>query len=350
MQKYECKTCGAELKWNPTAGALVCEYCGDSFQPTDFEDATTDEKAVENTSHVVDAEYANTQVNDGEVIYKCDECGAEIVALETTMSTECPYCGRPISITSSHKGKFRPEMVLPYSIEREAAIECLKKYLSSAILAPRRFKSDNVLENVKGLYIPFYLHTFHDASIAEYECEDITSKRRGDDKVSIHKVYSVSLTGDTDFNRIPVDGSTVIDDKTMYALEPFDFSNIKEYNPAYMAGYYADQPDETVESTKPTAIERGKSAIGMRCRELLSKYEKVVEKRSNHRITNHSAEYAMLPVWRLNIKFKDKIYQYNVNGQTGEVSGKIPMSIPKVAILSGCFSIIGFLIKFFGVI
>lgn len=346
MQKYECKTCGAELKWNATAGALQCDYCGSTFSPEEFDDATTTD-AVNDTSSVMDTTYTSHEVEDGQLIYKCNECGAEVVALETTMATECPYCGRPISITSAHKGEFRPEKVLPYKVEKEQAIENLKKYLSKAILAPEKFRASTFIDQIKGLYIPFYLHNFSLKSYGSYECEQISSKLSGDDKVETHQVFNVQLRGMTDFERIPVDGSTAIDDSIMYALEPFEFENLKDYNPAYMAGYYADQPDETVDSTKERAFSRGKSAVEEKFLERLKKYDSVKRASISHSSSAHSAEYAMLPIWRLNVSFKNRIYQYTINGQTGEVSGKIPISIPKVATVSGVVGILTTLVNLF---
>ena len=166
MQKYECKNCGAELKWSATAGALECEYCGEVYNPEDFEDKTIEADKSDEKEHLVDKEYATTSTTDEEVIYKCDECGAEVVALQTTMATECPYCGRPISLTHTHKGSFRPEKVVPYKIEKEEAIKLLKEFFGKSPFTPKEFKEQVQIEQVKGLYVPFYLHSYHLANKA----------------------------------------------------------------------------------------------------------------------------------------------------------------------------------------
>ena len=346
MQKFECKNCGAELKWSPTAGALECEYCGEQYQPSDFEDATTNADNADVSQHIVDKTYATTSTTEDEIIYKCDECGAEIVALQTTMATECPYCGRPISLTHAHKGNFRPELVLPFKITKETAINKVKQFISRAYFAPKEFKQAKISEQLKGLFVPFYLHNFHVALDETYECDDQSHSRRGDDRITTHKIYNVRVQSDTQFDKVPVDGSTVIDDKIMNVLEPFNFDNLQDYNPAYMAGYYADQPDETVESTRERAFSRGTTVMREQVHELLKKYASRERKQNNIKISDHSAQYAMLPIWRLNVSYKNEVYQFDVNGQTGEVSGKVPLSIPKVAIVSGAAGLVGFLYKF----
>ena len=47
---------------------------------------------------------------------------------------------------------------------------------------------------------------------------------------------------------------------------------------------------------------------------------------------NIKYKYLLLPVWMACFKYKDKIYKFMVNGQTGKVSGKIPVSPVKVTI------------------
>ena len=343
MQKYECKNCGAELYWNPTTGALTCDYCGESYSVSDFEDTTVKE-SVDNDNKV-DKEFANSVTTDNQTIYKCDECGAEIVAMNTTMATECPYCGRSITILGTHTNGFRPELIVPYRIEKSTAIERVKEFLKKSPFAPKKFVTYASVDTIKGLYIPYFLHTFKLSDDAMYECENITSERNGDDRVETHEVYHVYLKADTPFNRLPVDGSKVLDDKIISALEPFDFGQVKDYNPAYMSGYYAEQPDETKESTKQRAIDRAQTALSEHYLTLLDKYEQRLSKDRNVRVHYKDAEYAMLPIWRLNVLYNDKMYSYDVNGQTGEVTGKVPISIPKVGILSGIVTLLTFVIN-----
>ena len=37
----------------------------------------------------------------------------------------------------------------------------------------------------------------------------------------------------------------------------------------------------------------------------------------------------MLPVWMVNVKYKDKMYIFAMNGQTGEFIGNIPLDVGK---------------------
>ena len=139
MQKYECKTCGAELYWDPNSGSMKCEYCGSEYQPSDFEDKTVDANPEE--TEELDAQYTNAGQDLAEdmVVYVCKECGAEVVTSKTTMATTCAYCGRAISITSKSAANFRPEKAIPFAVDKEKAVEMFKQYTKKSFLTPKTF-------------------------------------------------------------------------------------------------------------------------------------------------------------------------------------------------------------------
>ena len=84
MAKYNCKTCGAELYFNPAIGQLQCEYCGSTFDPAEY-NYTPEGQGAQDGGAVQEAAYVDGPVTEastddatGElVIYKCPHWGAE---------------------------------------------------------------------------------------------------------------------------------------------------------------------------------------------------------------------------------------------------------------------------------
>lgn len=332
MQRYECKTCGAELKWDPNAGALKCEYCNSEFQPSDFEDKTVD--ADSTVSEELDAKYTNAgqDLDEDMVVYACKECGAEVVTSKTTMATTCAYCGRAISITSKSAGNFRPEKAIPFAIDKEKAMAIFQEYTKKSILSPKTFSEQHTVEKMQGLFVPFFLHSIKLHGTATIEGEHVSSRRSGDDKITTHKVYEIDTQGNGTFDNIPVDGSVKLDNMLMDALEPYSYDKITNYNPAYMAGYFAEQPDETAESTKPRADERAKKAIEENLLNVAGNYSSKRVVNSSTTTSERSSIYAMLPVWLLNVDYNGKKHLFAINGETGKVVGKLPLSKARVAL------------------
>ena len=329
MQKYMCKVCGAELFWDPQAGALKCKYCDTAFNVTDFEDHTLN---AEQKDESLDATYTNagSEIGDDMVVYQCKTCLAEVVTSKTTMATTCAYCGNAISITNKAAGNFRPEIVIPYAVTKEQAKEIYKKYVNKSFLTPKSFKENNKVDEIQGLFVPFWLHSMDSSAQAQFECEKLTHSRRGNDRITRHDVYYVYVDADGIYKNIPTDGAKKMDDKLMDAIEPFNYDKLANYNPAYMAGFFSEQPDVTKEETMPRAKERVSKSMLKQMTDTAGNWDKKRNVGFNINYRNEKTAYAMLPVWMMNVSHNGKNYQFAINGDTGKVVGKLPMSVPKL--------------------
>jgi hypothetical protein len=136
------------------------------------------------------------------------------------------------------------------------------------------------------------------------------------------------------YENIPTDGAKKLDDALMDALEPFDYKKIAPYNPAFMAGFFSEQPDEEKEATLPRAKERVQKSMLEQMTKTAGSYDKKRVVVQNSAYANEKATYATLPVWMLNVTHKGKDYQFAINGETGKVVGKLPMSIPKLLLMA----------------
>jgi DNA-directed RNA polymerase subunit RPC12/RpoP len=323
MQNYNCKTCGAELHWDTHAGCLKCKFCESEFQPEDFADNTV---AQQVQSEEVNPEFTTTAVESEDMsIYECKNCGGEVVTLKTTMATVCPYCGEAISITSKSVGAFRPELCIPFKQDKKEITKLYKSYVSRSFLTPKSFKEEHTVEKIQGLFVPFYLHTMTDKAQHQFSGEKTSSHKRGYDKVTKHDVYDLQINAVGTFEKIPTDGSVRIDNKLMDAVEPFDYQQCKPYNPAYMAGFMAEQIDDDIATMNDRAETRAKEGMRSKARDAFSDYSSLVVKNEHQTINDHKSQYVMMPLWMLNVKHNNKKYTYAINGQTGKVVGKLPM-------------------------
>lgn len=345
MQKFNCKTCGAELYWDSEANCLKCEYCDSEYQVSEFEmDAneqgqagvksqTQSEKQSE-TGEPQKADEYSKATDDSEledlVVYQCSHCKAEIITARSTVATTCAFCGRAISITNKLVDEFKPDAIIPFSISEKEAKELYKKYVNSTFLTPNAFGTEAVLKKMKGIYVPFWLHSFESDSRAVIYCENVSSHRSGDDKVIDHYMYHVTVEAKGRFKDVPTDGLKHLDDTLMDAIEPFDYSKLVEFNTAYMAGYYAEEYNENDKVTRGRATERAKQTMVSKMEQEAGVYavKRLISYDEN--LSEENAKYAMLPVWLLNVTYKGKEYLYAINGETGKIVGKLPISMQKL--------------------
>ena len=326
---FKCPCCTAALGFSGGTGELTCEYCGASFtieqakaaQAAELEDAASSDMTW------TTAEQSIIRDENGKVSgYLCSSCGAEMVADEKTAATECPYCGNNAIIPQSFDGMYRPDLVVPFTVDRKAAQDALRAYYRGKKLLPDSFTDQNRIENMTGLYVPFWLMSCHTRGFLSFEA--IKKKEWEDANAKYEKKdhYRVVRRADMDFERIPTDASTQMDDATMDSLEPYDFSRGVAYDAAYFTGYLADRYDVQAEQAQPRASERVQNTFRTKMEEAARRdYDSIEKKSESIRISDTKTEYAMLPVWMLSTKYEGQVYSFAMNGQTGQVAGSLPI-------------------------
>lgn len=337
MQIYKCKNCDAPLFWNAKTNSLHCEFCGETYQTTDFEDVTVNEEHV---PQEIIADQEPVQ-NEDTVSYVCQNCQGTVVATKTTMATTCPYCGEAISITSKSTGDFRPSMIIPFALTKQQAQKIYSDQLKKSKLIPQIFLDNNTIEKIQGVYVPFYLHTLTDRANHTFRGEKVSHSRRGDDRITTHHIYHLHIDADYNFEKVPTDASKKLSNKLMDAIEPFVYGQLQDYNPAFMAGFLAEQKDDDPQLLKDRVLSRCKESAEAMAKDRFSGYSSIVTVDRAHDIQEYNTDYVMLPVWVLNVKHEQTKYQFLINGQTGKFAGELPLDKKKL---------LGYAAAFFGVV
>lgn len=326
---FKCPGCAAALHFSGETGELKCEYCGASFTVEQAKAAQEAEKEDAASSDMTWTSAVPSMITDenGKVRgYRCSSCGAEMVADENTAATECPYCGNNAIVPQSFEGMYRPDLVVPFTVDRKRAQEALREFYRGKKLLPRTFTETSRVENMTGLYVPFWLMSCHASGSVTFEG---TKKKEWEDAQFRYEKkdhYRVVRSGEMDFAHIPVDASTKMDDDTMDSLEPYDVTKGVAYDAAYFSGYLADRFDVDAAQAQPRASERVCSTFRDKMKDAARRdYDTVEQKSEAIRISDTKTEYAMLPVWMLSTRFEGKVYSFAMNGQTGQVAGSLPV-------------------------
>ncbi|MBQ1977824.1 MAG: hypothetical protein II225_03665 [Ruminococcus sp.] len=330
LQEYKCPCCGGAIEFSSQLQKMKCPYCDSEFEMDalrEFDEILKEEASKEDK---MDWETeAGTQWSEGEEddlrIYVCQSCGGEIIGDETLAATACPYCNNPVVMMGQFKGDLRPDYVIPFKLDKNAAKEGLKKHMKGKILLPKSFKSENRINEIKGMYVPFWLFDTDTSASIRYKATKV--RFWSDSKYDYTKTsfYSVLRGGNVGFEKVPVDGSSKMADDLMESIEPYNFSDAVDFQTAYLAGYLADKYDVTANDSIQRANERIRKSTEETFRSTVMGYSTVVTEHSNVQFFNSSAKYALYPVWILNSTYKGKNYTFAMNGQTGKFVGDLPM-------------------------
>jgi len=336
---YQCPACGGPLHFVGESGKLECDYCGSRYDVAYIEQlfAEKERKSVEaqeklekrKAREAAEAEAMGLEWSDEETagmkVYNCSSCGAELICDETTAATSCPYCGNPTVIPSQFTGGLKPDLVIPFKLEKDAAIAALKKYYQGKRLLPKAFSSQNHIEEIQGVYVPFWLCDCQVEGFAAYEGRNTRTYKRGNYEVTETDHYRVERSGHIGFEKIPVDASTKMPDAHMDAIEPYDYSGLKPFSTAYLPGFLADKYDVSREDSMERIELRAKSSAADALQDTVTGYDSVSMELQNLHVKKAEMKYALMPVWMLSTRWNGQNFLFAMNGQTGKLIGDLPV-------------------------
>ena len=371
---YQCPNCDGRLSFDASLGKLCCEFCGSAFTNQEVEaiyaakqehaDAKASAERRDELSAAGDASdtitaaaastasathvqpvkpltgdpiqdyIAQSKWTDADVdnmrAYNCPSCGAQLMVDQITAVTSCPYCGNNAVVPGQLSDVLRPDYVIPFKLDRDAAIAALKRYYGGKPLLPNSFTANNHIEEIQGIYVPFWLYT----GVAEGNCEfDARNIRTWSDSRNMYTEtdhYDVSRTGTMKFARVPVDGSTKMPDAHMDAIEPYDYSEMVPFSVAYLPGFLTDRYDLDVKQCDARARGRVEATCLEEVQGTVGGYMEANLTYSTANVTWTNISYALLPVWMLHTKWNGQDYLFAMNGQTGKFIGDLPIDSGKV--------------------
>ncbi len=350
--EYRCPNCNAYLKFDAKSGNMKCDFCLGEFTVEQVRENNDTRGKIYNEGEKAAPESqtdTSAESSQGEyTAYSCPACGGEIVGDSTTVATECPFCGNPTVITQRLAGEFKPDFVIPFKLTREQAEAELAKLYKGKKLLPDAFTEDNRIKKITGMYVPYWICDCVASGEIHYKATRVHTYTDGKYLVTKTDHFSVTRGGEIAFDNIPQDGTTKLEGIHTEAIEPYDYSEMIPYSNEYLSGYFADRYDVPTDDVLSRVGERAEASVTEYFRNSVDGYATVIKTSDNLSVSHGEAHYALLPVWMLNTKWKDKIYTFAMNGQTGKMVGDLPVDTGKfwrrVAMFTGIFTAIGSLI------
>ena len=328
LQEFKCPCCDGAIEFDSGSQKMKCPFCDTEFDVETLVSYNEEIKKDVADDMQWDAQAGQEWSEDEQTqlrTYVCRSCAGEILADATTGATECPYCGNAVVMTEQFAGNLKPDLVIPFKLDKKAAKEALKKHYSDKRLLPKAFKEDHHIDEVKGVYVPFWLFEADADAHIRYKATRIRHWSDSNYNYTETRHYSVIRGGNLGFNWVPVDGSSKMEDALMESIEPFDVSQAVDFNTAYLAGYLADKYDVTAQQSEERANGRVRNTTENAFAATVLGYSTVIPVSTNIQLHNGTAKYALYPVWLLNTTWNGKKYTFAMNGQTGKMAGDLPM-------------------------
>ncbi|WP_339158222.1 TFIIB-type zinc ribbon-containing protein [Paenibacillus sp. FSL W8-0186] len=312
---YKCPNCGSGMVFNGRTGALTCQGCGRQDNIEQLPDPLTQQSFSESWGRG----------------YHCNSCGAEVIADAEMTATVCSFCGTAVVLGDRLTGNLAPAKVLPFLISKEEAMAAFRKWCRNGLLTPDGFMTADRVKGITGVYVPFWLYELHNRVEVHGHATKVRTYTRGDYQYTETQHFAIYRKLRLNYVNLPIDASHKMSDDLMDKLEPFPYERLKGFKSPYLAGYTADKYSYDDRELLPRAKEKIRSYIESSISSSVSGYTSVSFTNKQIDTTPKRADYCLIPVWMVKYDYNRSEYLFAMNGQTGKVVGKPPLSKAKVS-------------------
>lgn len=337
---YQCPNCDAGLTFNAEKQKFCCEFCLSEFTEAELAATATAAHAEEVLEEEAEfKEVPRTEADDEYSshmnAYQCPNCGAEIVADESTAADYCYYCHNPVILVGKLAGEMAPKKVIPFQISQEKAEEIFLKWAGSKKFVPNDFFSKEHAQQIRGIYFPFWVTDADIKGTADGSATKSRSYRRGDYRYTETSHFKIHRAGEIHFEDIVTSALSEADKKMLEGVLPYPADVHKDFSMAYLSGFVAKKRDLSVKDVGDEVRDRMNRYTGQILRKTVEGYHTVSLNQVKVNVRNSNWNYTLMPIWILTYKDKkDKVYTFALNGYTGKIYGELPISLRKMAILA----------------
>ena len=258
--------------------------------------------------------------------YHCNTCGTEFMADANTSATFCIYCG----ITSLQKERIEegkaPNLIIPFKKTKSDVAKAFSKLLSFKPLTPGVFRTIKKTSKIIGVYVPFWAYDITCDGNISFHCADSEKWMDENYRYIKNSKFDTTMFAHLDYQKVLSKASSHFKDELMASLEPFNFDELVDYNHAYLSNYFAEKYDITEDDAYIQANEYTMNqCVEMSTKEVGHQHCEINQ--NNLYLSKKSANCIMLPVYLVQVKYKNKDYTFAMNGQSGKVIGDLPVGL-----------------------
>ena len=346
----KCPSCGAQLRFDIPSQRLICDYCGANLDPYEYDRNTKNKDAKkvddEMAGYMNDSAGKKQQADDTFVVtvYTCPNCGGEIISTSNAATEVCTYCGAQVMMQQKEGTSVSPDLIIPFSKDREELRKICAEKMHKAFFAPKEFRDPKAIDSFRGIYMPFWVYDIKKKGHA-----DIRGKREyreGDYDCTDH--YDISLDTDASYEGIPFDSASSFEDDISDAIAPYPAESAKKFTPSFISGFYADKSDVPADIYKPDAVEAAQSDTYDALDQDKHMGEVSVDRDSAiYSPEDASARSAFFPVWFMTLRRKDRVAYAVINGETGKMAIDMPIDLTRYVLVSALAAAVIFVISYF---
>ena len=336
---YQCPNCSAGLQFDPAKGKFACEYCLSEFTEQELADTETARAAEDAASEAAkraaeESETVDDAYSEALDGYSCTACGAELIADKNTVATFCPYCHNPVLLAGKLAGQMRPHKVIPFKLDRAGAEAAFLSFAGKKRFLPKDFLSSKQLSHISGVYYPFWVTDADVSATMSARATRVRSWRSGDYRYTETSRYHIRRGGDIHFEDIVTPALTEEDREMLDGILPYPSDSLIDFSMPYLSGFVAKKRNIEQASVRDAVYGRMQGYAQSLLRDTIFGYTTVNTDTPRLLTRAMHWDYTLMPIWILTYKHRGKNFTYAINGHTGKIYGRLPLSGKKLALFS----------------
>jgi DNA-directed RNA polymerase subunit RPC12/RpoP len=330
---YKCLNCNAALEFDPKSGQYKCGYCKSQFT----EEQILAHKAESPEKTALESQAADTFASS--VVYHCPSCGAEVISDETTAATFCVYCHSPVILSGKVDGSMKPDYILPFAIEKEKVHGLFMDWSRKKKFIQKEFLDHAKKDLVKGVYYPFWVVDCEAQAGLSARGEKVRHWTSGNTEYTETEIYSIIREGNLRFNDITLKALDKSQVKIVDGVQPFSVTKAEPFSMTYLSGFLAEKRNIEQDGAKEEMNAIVRQASDNMLRDTILGYSTFSVEQSDAHTTNEDWKYSLFPVWMFTYKYNNQDYYFAMNGETGKIAGRVPLSMKKLMTLFACLAV-----------
>lgn len=300
---YKCPKCEKTLKSDLEGQNFKCEYCDKTFN-------------LDNLNSI----QLNKQNTNNEIyIYNCKNCNSQI--LSSINITSCIYCKNNVLEKNKLEKDFDPEYIIPFKTTKiEIIRKCKNNWLKSI--------TQKDINKIKAIYVPCSIYDFDTTGEVEFECNTFNSWVSDGYRYTKKDKHKFIRGGNISFKNILVSGSKKFQE--INSIEPYDYKDLKKFDYSYLSEFLSEKYNISKEELDNEATKKVKTYFVEEMKKDIKDCDEVITVDTSINLYNSKSRKILLPVWFLELKYKNKNYTILINGQTGKTVGEFPIRTNKI--------------------
>jgi len=346
--QFDCPQCSGATAFNATDGGLTCTYCGYHELSETAVVGTAATEFEFTTDHM---EQAAQGWGVSRKTLTCQSCGVETNVPADSLTHTCPYClSNNVIQQKAMQDILRPRFIIPFQIDEDQQRASIQTWLSEGgrgtlhmtinkrprtfklwrITPPELSRLSAIGSHFTAVYLPFW--TFDARLEVDWEAEVKYERKDADGNT---QTYYRDASGHEKkvIDDMLLVGTSRIDNELLDDLADYNLHALAAYAPDYLAGLHAQAYDISLTKGWENGRQKMRQLSRAACVQEALKPSKAKSVRNlNMQVSffDESWRYILLPVYLGVYHYENKTYQVLVNGQTGTVSGRMPVAWSRV--------------------